>query len=1220
MDSELSSQLTQPGTQNVLDPRRITGTQTAGLSDDAVSDIICILQPSSHSALAEVQELVNRDSPLAITTLQDMVADPRFTDARSGHTTNFDLMLPPSNSAAIVLELSSPMKNPNLGFVFGRNDARCDVCFTNDPKRRLSNSHFRIYVNEYDVVMLEDISTNGTIVAGDLLKSKGGNPDRVRRMLTPGCHIKILMHEKNLDLVFSVRIPQRDGSAQAQYLKKVKAFRNANIMPPPARNIFGGQNPQNPHNKANAAAPAQKWPLTGVPAAKGSSDLEPWDGAGQYNRMEFIGKGAFALVYKVTDKFNGTPYAAKELDKRRFIKNGVLDEKVENEMKIMRKVRHQNIVQYINHFDWNNRLLIIVMEFVQGGDLGKYVHEVGPLPEAIGQEMSQQMLSALDYLHEKNITHRDVKPDNILISSTAPFTIKLTDFGLSKMVDNDQTFLRTFCGTLLYCAPEVYSEFVEYDLDGRRHPQNRALNRRPGQRYGHAVDIWSLAGVIFYVLTGGPPFPAANGISHTDLLNQIMTRPFDVRPLLIRQISQAGIYFLQSMLQPRPENRATIPQLFSSPWLASPESIAPGPLQQISSFSSDEVSEDEFDLDASGEMSRPKMPPPSKIENESEYEDVEMTGSFLNEIVNHNKPSSDAEQQRENTTFGPTSVNGHLQTHKNNAHLDESGVLPYLNRPRIYSRDSVFDSSNSNNQNHNHDNTITQHSANKQNGASPIEQQLLQQEHKPQCHDNANILSEVQSADQVLSLVEGVATQSLNSHDQNNISSNGDDLSVSLFSDFNVSKRKPDFSSSDEFVGHKSKLPPFKKARSDMPLIDLVPSAPVIVIPPDEEEECRLLSCIPSVNRLESGRQIDMPVHKSRFWDKDRATYHLQYPEMTQLQMTAFKQAAADRGEVFEPGQTPLWDLAMKYFPPTDWDQVADNEDPDLTPDGNAHRPSALAPDYVSSGIDSAQPPAVEEAQMLALLESTMDSTISDIHIKVQDSVLTWGRSPENLVQYPTVAETRIPKTAFRLLLWAPNYDASRDRAQNLPWLAERKSLVNEQDYHFYISTKATRGILINNALLQSHNHTSFSSESRYWVQLRNGDELTLWGSGNQASTKVKVVFRCFWGGSMADRADGQAPDLVDTATARKLDETALRTEKRRLDSRFYESREAEANCDYDRRVKYIQRERNRSADFEEVRRRAIDWVTAHDTQKSKNVGANVTALASKEMERKQTL
>lgn len=65
-----------------------------------------------------------------------------------------------------------------------------------------------------------------------------------------------------------------------------------------------------------------------------------WNGSNRYNRVGRIGKGAFATVYKVTAKFDGKPYAAKELDKRKFMKNGVLDQKVENEMRIMQKVKH----------------------------------------------------------------------------------------------------------------------------------------------------------------------------------------------------------------------------------------------------------------------------------------------------------------------------------------------------------------------------------------------------------------------------------------------------------------------------------------------------------------------------------------------------------------------------------------------------------------------------------------------------------------------------------------------------------------------------------------------------------------------------------------------------------------------------------------------------------------------------------------------------------------
>lgn len=65
-----------------------------------------------------------------------------------------------------------------------------------------------------------------------------------------------------------------------------------------------------------------------------------WTGSGRYNLVGRIGKGAFATVYRVTSKFDGRPWAAKELDKRKFMKNGVLDQKVDNEMKIMQRVKH----------------------------------------------------------------------------------------------------------------------------------------------------------------------------------------------------------------------------------------------------------------------------------------------------------------------------------------------------------------------------------------------------------------------------------------------------------------------------------------------------------------------------------------------------------------------------------------------------------------------------------------------------------------------------------------------------------------------------------------------------------------------------------------------------------------------------------------------------------------------------------------------------------------
>ncbi|EON97264.1 putative meiosis-specific serine threonine-protein kinase mek1 protein [Phaeoacremonium minimum UCRPA7] len=429
MDPDGDSQPTQQATQNVVDPRRL-GKQNSGFSDDDISDIVCLLLPYSDSARREVSKIALRSSRHMVA--RDDADNVDIDYALEDDAERFELTPRSAGEHAIVLRLSADVKNPLQGFTFGRNASRCDICFTNDPHKRLSNIHFRIYLNEYGVLMLEDQSTNGTIVDGTLLRAKSRPREETKRTLTSGTKIQILMHAEGLDLEFLVRIPRREGEYERAYRENLISYMHR---------------------------------------------LQS-----MYNRVGQIGKGAFATVYKVTSKFDGKPYAAKELDKRKFMKNGVLDQKVENEMNIMQKIEHPHIVSYIEHLDWDDRLFIIIMEYVPAGDLGRFITDRGPLPEITVKEMSRQLIDALGYLHTNNITHRDVKPDNILIQSHQPFYVKLTDFGLSKMVDNEQTFLRTFCGTLLYCAPEVYTEFAEYDEYGRRHPRNKHRRQPYGQR------------------------------------------------------------------------------------------------------------------------------------------------------------------------------------------------------------------------------------------------------------------------------------------------------------------------------------------------------------------------------------------------------------------------------------------------------------------------------------------------------------------------------------------------------------------------------------------------------------------------------------------------------------------------------------------------------------------------------------------------------------------
>ncbi|KAJ5521049.1 hypothetical protein N7463_001502 [Penicillium fimorum] len=519
---------TQESTQPCADPRRM-GMHNSGIQDEDLADIICILHPNSHSAHDAVgatggisaQHILQRDT----------------LERESSHTAALDL----------ALRLSSKVHNLGLGFCFGRNRSRCDIVLTvDDDAKRVSNNHFRIYLTEDGILMLQDTSTNGTIV--DNCRLRKSQKDGNTRMLTNGSVIQVVTGSVTSDEVrFVVRIPSREGFA-VQY----------------HQNLF------HYFERVHAHSPAHKERQGPAPSALAWSSANAygmhWTGGAEYNVTGQIGKGAFATVYKIATKQHGAIYAAKELDKRRFMKNGILDQKVDNEMKIMRDLTHPNIVQYIDHHE-HDRWIYIIMEYVPGGELSTYLQTQGKIAEEMVRTIARQVLRALHYLHKRRITHRDIKPDNILIASLDPLRIKLSDFGLSKVVEQE-TFLKTFCGTLLYCAPEVYPDYDQYrrgELRKRRRVGDPPPKTSP---YSQSVDMWSLGAVLFHILSGVPPYLGRAEDRGVQMLRTIMTSDADFDALRRAGVSESGINFVAQLLNRDPFSRPTEMECFQHPWIA----------------------------------------------------------------------------------------------------------------------------------------------------------------------------------------------------------------------------------------------------------------------------------------------------------------------------------------------------------------------------------------------------------------------------------------------------------------------------------------------------------------------------------------------------------------------------------------------------------------------------------------------------------------------------
>lgn len=548
-------------TQQVLDPRRL-GRNNSGLNDADISDVLCILHPCSPAAFRIVASTAARRPQHVLQNSVEASFDDLTDSWQLEEQETFIVRTQVGDNAKdLALRLSSKTIQPVLGFCFGRNPRSCDITIDVDSVKRVSNLHFRIFVNLEGVLMLEDMSTNGTMVDTTHLKGKNA-PLAATRMLQNGSIIQIPSSKPDESVKFIVRTPNRQGY-ELEFQRKLENHVGLRLELERMHNEAQGKQ-QDRHQGRPPPQPAYRF--------KGSVGISQsfgmhWDGGDNYNVVGQLGRGAFAIVYKLATKRDGHFFAAKELEKKRFIKNGRLDQRLDNELQIMKSITHPNVVQYIGYHDYVDHLYII-MEYVPCGDLQNYLSKHTYLPEAESKIMSRQVLEALRYLHSKQITHRDIKPDNILIASYEPFTVKLSDFGLSKVVNSNQTFLKTFCGTLLYCAPEVFPHYDDHvEKKGIKRRRTGSSQNTHFHQYSQSVDIWSYAAVLWFSLCGKPPFEGVIDATGKGMFHKIMETNLDISPLLGRAISRDAIDLLCRMLTTDPSLRPTEIECLNHKWL-----------------------------------------------------------------------------------------------------------------------------------------------------------------------------------------------------------------------------------------------------------------------------------------------------------------------------------------------------------------------------------------------------------------------------------------------------------------------------------------------------------------------------------------------------------------------------------------------------------------------------------------------------------------------------
>ncbi|XP_034556482.1 serine/threonine-protein kinase SIK3 homolog isoform X4 [Notolabrus celidotus] len=254
---------------------------------------------------------------------------------------------------------------------------------------------------------------------------------------------------------------------------------------------------------------------------------------GHYEIERTIGKGNFAVVKLATHIITKAKVAIKIVDKTQLDDENL--KKIFREVQIMKLLKHPHIIRLFQVME-TERMIYLVTEYASGGEIFDHLVAHGRMAEKDARKKFKQIVAAVHFCHCRNIVHRDLKAENLLLDHN--LNIKIADFGFSNLFSRGQ-LLKTWCGSPPYAAPELF-EGKEYD--------------------GPKVDIWSLGVVLYVLVCGALPF---DGSTLQNLRARVLSGKFRI-PFFMSTDCE---YLIRHMLVLEPSRRLTMEQICKNKWM-----------------------------------------------------------------------------------------------------------------------------------------------------------------------------------------------------------------------------------------------------------------------------------------------------------------------------------------------------------------------------------------------------------------------------------------------------------------------------------------------------------------------------------------------------------------------------------------------------------------------------------------------------------------------------